>query len=182
MTSFLDFFQIIILLVAAGAIIVLVLTVIKLDKRLSNLEKPKYGFMGKPLLAFAVFSFSALSLTSVSINNRIQQTQTDVSVSDEVKEIVYAKIQIEYDYEDDKVVLSGIPVIDGLEWAKDQSAIVDLEWSVYEDGLLKKFDVKDVSYDFLQHLELENISKERDIKLTLIYDGFVYFGFLKLNK
>jgi hypothetical protein len=181
MTSFLDFLQIAILLIAAGSIITLVLTVIKLDKRLSKLEKPRYGFMGKPLLAFAVFSFGVLSLTSVSINNRIQQTGNDVSVSDGVKEVVYAKIQVEYDFENDSVILSGIPVVDGLEWAEDQSVVADLEWSVYEDGLLNKFEIKNVSNDFVQPIELKGVGKERDIKLTLIYNEYIYFALLKLN-
>lgn len=179
--TLIEFLQIILLLLATFGVIALLLAVIKLDKRLSNLEKPKYGFLGKPLLFFAVFSFGSLSLTSVAINNQFSTKTSDVSVSDHRAEDVYAKINVKHDTANNIIFLSGLPVIDGIEWGNRKVADVDLEWSIFEDGVLKKFEVRDVSYDFLQPLELGDISKERDIKLTLIYEGFVYFGFLKLN-
>lgn len=179
--TFIELLQIILLLLATAGVIALVLAVIKLDRRLSNLEKPKYGFLGKPLLLFAVFSFGSLSLSSIAINNQLSTRTTDVSVSDTKTEVVYAKINILYDNTSDTIALIGLPVIDGVEWGDKKVADVDLEWSIYEDGILKKFEVRDVTFDSLQPLALQGISKKRDVKLTMVYSDYIYFAFLRLN-
>lgn len=107
-------------------IIVLLSLVIYLQsKKIKDLERPRYGFLGKPLsilIIVGVLSGSigfALFVNTEDVGTDVISADRELSIS-----ISYLKEQT------DVYVLKATPIIDGVSWDNDPSLNFDIFWTI----------------------------------------------------
>lgn len=116
-------------LLAVVIIVVLVLIglVIAQNRKIQDLQKPKYGFLGKPLAAFAFAAFLVGGTGFVLFVNRQEQ---DVSVANADFVIDINIIATETNPVTHEYKLNAIPLVDSVEWGNSAAYKFDVYWTV----------------------------------------------------
>ncbi|MFS8131436.1 MAG: hypothetical protein ACMG57_05690 [Candidatus Dojkabacteria bacterium] len=116
-------------LFAVVVIVVLVLIglVIAQNRRIQDLQKPRYGFLGKPLAAFAFAAFIVGGTGFVLFVNNQQQ---DISVANASFTIDLNIIATETNPVTHEYRLNAIPLVDGKEWGENKAYKFDIYWTI----------------------------------------------------
>ncbi|MEO6728769.1 MAG: hypothetical protein ABIM99_02495 [Candidatus Dojkabacteria bacterium] len=116
-------------LFAVVIIVVLVLIglVITQNRKIQDLQTPKYGFLGKPLAAFAFAAFLVGGTGFVLFVNNQQQ---DVSVANASFTIDASIIATESNPVTHEYKLVAIPLVDGKEWGENKAYKFDIFWTI----------------------------------------------------
>lgn len=116
-------------LFAVVIIVVLVLIglVIAQNRKIQDLQKPKYGFLGKPLAAFAFAAFLVGGTGFVLFVNNQQQ---DVSVANASFTIDLTIIATEVNHVTHEYKFNAIPLVDGVEWGNNKAYKFDVYWTL----------------------------------------------------
>jgi hypothetical protein len=123
----------VLVILAGGAVafVGLLAVILVQQHRISQLQTiatPKYGFLGKPLVAGfialvmvggAFVSFQSMNNTGVLTNDKIT-VFTEISTSFEAIDTVG-------NY---RVTIKGVPVVDGVAWGKQQTDSFNLYWTI----------------------------------------------------
>lgn len=116
-------------LFAVVVIVVLVLIglVIAQNRKIQDLQKPRYGFLGKPLAAFAFAAFLVGGTGFVLFVNNQQQ---DVSVANASFTLDANIIATETNPVTHEYRLNAIPLVDGKEWGDNKAYKFDIYWTI----------------------------------------------------
>lgn len=116
-------------LFAVVVIVVLVLIglVVAQNRKIQDLQRPKYGFLGKPLAAFAFAAFLVGGTGFVLfVNNQSQ----DVSVANADFAIDLNLIATESNPVINEYRLNAVPLVDGKEWGENRAYKFDIYWTI----------------------------------------------------
>lgn len=110
-------------------IIVLLVAVIYLqNKRIKDLQKPKYGFLGKPLSALVITGLLAGSVGFALFANQQDASTEQISADSELS------VSISFVKESNRTyVFRAIPIIDGVSWSNDPTIAFDIFWNIEHD-------------------------------------------------
>lgn len=116
-------------LFAVVIIVVLVLLglVIAQNRRIQEIQKPKYGFLGKPLAAFA---FAAFLIGGTGFTLFVAQNQQDVSVANADFVIDLTIISTEVNPVTSEYTFNAVPLVDGVEWGNSAAYKFDVYWTI----------------------------------------------------
>lgn len=116
-------------LFAVVVIVVLVLIglVVAQNRKIQDLQRPKYGFLGKPLAAFAFAAFLVGGTGFVLFVNNQQQT---VNVANADFTIDVTIIATETNPVTHEYKLNAIPLVDGKEWGSNAAYKFDAYWTI----------------------------------------------------
>lgn len=125
------------------AMALLVIVVLVQQRRIHNLEeiaRPKYGFLGKPLLSavLALAMVGGLVVTyqaTQNINNVVVSAGKNV----EAKFVITSAPTLPNTY---RVDFAVVPSVDGVEWGKEANDKFDIYWTVKGE---QNFDVFELS-------------------------------------
>lgn len=116
------------LIIVLIAAIVLVVVVIIQRRRINEMQRPKYGFLGKPLnsLLLLTFLIGGVGFFYYASNMRDNEF-TNVSASSELSGSI---IITEIDSSTRTYRFNVIPTIDNIEWGMTSSYSFDVQWTV----------------------------------------------------
>ena len=116
-------------LFAVVVIVVLVLIglVVAQNRKIQDLQRPRYGFLGKPLAAFAFAAFLVGGTGFVLFVNNQEQ---DVSVANADFVIDLNIIATETNPVTHEYKLNAIPIVDWVEWGANKAYKFDVYWTV----------------------------------------------------
>jgi len=136
-----DKYTLSLLVISIFTIVLLVSIILFQNKKIRDMNRKTYGFLGKPLAFFAMFMFSIGAFSVLFFNGQASQPAT-VSVTDQniyEAKIVYSQVN-ETIYR-----LNAIPVINNVDWGNDPERKFDVYWTInsvdtkIEYGLTKTF-------------------------------------------
>src|SRR5260221_6290383 len=117
-------------IVAIAVVVVLVVIVIIQNNKIRDLQKPRFGFLGKPMLAFfgLMLSFGTIGILYTSLNQpvNIQQTNADVEI--------IVSINLEATSTPCEIKLTANPIIGGLAWRGTDENKFDFYWTISNDS------------------------------------------------
>lgn len=128
--------------VAVITILVLVAVVVMQNRKIRDLQAPKFGFLGKPINA-AIFIMVVLSSFSLFVyyTNNEKEVDNTVSVNDNFE------LQIEYSKNNSNLyIFKAIALVDGEEYGNSSELTFDVLWTVTGEDILSHMEV-DVSLD-----------------------------------
>lgn len=108
--------------------VVLVGIIILQNKKIREMQKPKYGFLGKPLNAFILMAilFGGVGFVYYTTNNS-QNNFVDVSADSELEaSIIVTQVEVA-----NRVYkFNVVPAIDSKEWGGNNIYKFDVQWTV----------------------------------------------------
>ncbi len=103
--------------------------VIQQNRKIRNLTTPKFGFLGKPLVIFAVGFFALGGIFGVLTINRGTDSG-GVSVGDEETELIEIQIDIvPINQAGNLYRLNATPIVNGYPWANSLTREFDVTWT-----------------------------------------------------
>lgn len=118
---------VIVVIAAIVMIVVLVAVIIWQNNKIKEIQKPRFGFLGKPLYAvIAIFlTVGSFGVVYYGLNRptQIQQTSANVNVVLTIK--AFALNTVTNDYS-----ISVIPILDGIMWGGDSKNSFDAYWTI----------------------------------------------------
>jgi hypothetical protein len=139
--------------------------------RLEEAVRPKYGFLGKPLLSTLAIM---LMVGGFGVTYFVSKNIPDYSVGDEYKVTLEIKTdEISRKDEIAKVKFQVVPTVNGYEWGANDINIFDVFWSVngpkdfseFESGLHLNF-----LGGFIKDLPIGTY----EIRVDVVYEGFTW--------
>lgn len=108
--------------------VVLVGIIILQNKKIREMQKPKYGFLGKPLNAFILMAilFGGVGFVYYTTNNS-QNNFVDVSADSELEASI---IVTQVDVANRVYKFNVVPAIDSNEWGGNSIYKFDVQWTV----------------------------------------------------
>ncbi|MEP7103684.1 MAG: hypothetical protein ABI721_03180 [Candidatus Dojkabacteria bacterium] len=108
-------------------VLILIGLVITQNRQIQEMQRPKYGFLGKPLAAFAFAAFLVGGTGFVLFVNNQQQ---DVSVANADFVIDLNIISTQTNPVTNEYRFNAIPLVDGKEWGSSAAYKFDIYWTV----------------------------------------------------
>lgn len=116
---------IVLFLISILVITVLSFVIVRQSRRIKQLEQPKYGFLGKPILAVVMLGTTVFSYGIIFYANQIPATIDDVTA---VKNV---ELEIQnVDLGTGEYLLRVIPTIEGREWDNNPDLEFDIYWTI----------------------------------------------------
>jgi len=112
----------------AGILLVLLVVIgvtIWLTVSVRNIQKPKFGFGGKPLAIVTVVLLTLLIPAGVYVTKQRIDT---IQHAAELNDITFSIFEVSDQGTTSEVAFSGIPIQDGKAW--DEGALFDFEWTI----------------------------------------------------
>lgn len=108
--------------------VVLVGIIILQNRKIREMQKPKYGFLGKPLNAFILMAilFGGVGFVYYTTNNS-QNNFVDVSADSELEASI---IVTQVDVANRVYKFNVVPAIDSKEWGGNNIYKFDVQWTV----------------------------------------------------
>lgn len=106
-------------------IILLSLVIYLQNRKIKDLERPKYGFLGKPLSVLIIAGVLSSSVGFALFVNK-QDVGTDPISADRELSISISYVKEETDV----YILKATPIIDGVSWANDPTLRFDIFWTI----------------------------------------------------
>ena len=108
--------------------VVLIGIIILQNRKIREMQKPKYGFLGKPLNAFILMAIllGGVGFVYYSTNNN-QNNFVDVSADSELEASI---IVTQVDVANRIYKFNLVPAIDSKEWGGDNIYKFDVQWTV----------------------------------------------------
>lgn len=162
-------------------IIILLLVVVFLQqKKIQNLSRPKYGFLGKPLIVLIAtgVGFSMLGISMLNTNNK---NIGDISVSEITPQDFLNYLQISYKKIDEsKYSFIATPIINGLVW-KDKDYLFNIEWEINTKDSIKRTILQTMNYYENKGIEINLTKGKTIIKAKTIYQDVNLEGELEID-
>jgi hypothetical protein len=146
------------LVIAFGTVLTFSIVIVNQNRRLKQLETPRYGFMGKPLALIALAGFAAATgylYLNPEAGNIINVGDNDVSVSDDFEDLLIDIRSSQVNTQGNLYQFQMVPLIGGVEWGASEKNKFDVVWEVvnsttgikrlYQNGLNINFQSK-ISY------------------------------------
>lgn len=115
-------------IIALFAIIaVLLVVVITQRNKINELQKPKFGFLGKPLIAFA---FVFLSLGSIGILLYSTQNRTNIDITNADLEIELSINVQKIENTASSYKINVLPIVNGIAWAGSDQLLFSAFWTI----------------------------------------------------
>lgn len=108
-------------------VLVLVGLVINQNRKIQDLQKPKYGFLGKPLAAFFAMAFLIGGAGFVFYTNN-QQTDVPIASADLTAEINIVATEVDPILKQYR--FNMVPVVNGVEWGGTSAYLFDSYWTI----------------------------------------------------
>lgn len=116
---FVALFMIIVIVIA-----ILSFIIISQNKKINQLQKPKYGFLGKPLAVIMVMSLLISSYGIIFIANQTATSVTGVSADNDVNvEIIYNEVG------EDNYLFKIKPKVNNIDWGNNPEYLFDTYWT-----------------------------------------------------
>jgi hypothetical protein len=164
-SSYVVLFAIVIITLIVLMVVLLVLQ----RNKINELQRPKYGFLGKPLMAMALVAVSigGIGFTFYSANNStaVEQTSADKKIDLKIKTTYSGN---GYDY-----YLNLIPTFNQQEWGGNHKYKFDVYWTIKNNYVVTEAEVGlnlDNKGGILKSLE----RGKNKIKVTVFFEGKSY--------
>lgn len=148
--------------------VVLVGVVLIQNRRIREMQKPKFGFLGKPLNAFVVLAVMLGGLGFVYYNTTTRTNEfTDVSADSSVElSIVITQV----DRANRIYKLNAIPIVDNIEWGGEANNYsFDIRWTISNSDVYSRIE-EDLSFNNRGGIEL-NLTKGEYTVSAITYFG-----------
>jgi hypothetical protein len=114
------------------------------NRKMQEMQKPKFGFLGKPITAFALGALLIGGFGIAFTGNLNTNTNVDVSVSEEIVNVNLNIVSTQTNQFNNTYQFNIVPELNGVEWGKTGDVKLDIIWSVSNSTI--KTDVeKDIS-------------------------------------
>lgn len=148
-------------LIAVIVCLVLVSIIIIQSRKITEMSRPKFGFLGKPLMLILTFALGFFSIGLTLIVNR----DSGVTV---INADLKAELHVFYTKITDKVYkFNAVPVVESLEWAGKK---FDFYWVLTNSQTLTYFEYE-LSADNLGGIILNLENGKNSIKASTFVDG-----------
>ncbi|MDQ6985494.1 MAG: hypothetical protein Q9M91_04820 [Candidatus Dojkabacteria bacterium] len=154
--------------IAAILIIVLISIVILQNRKIKDLKRPKYGFLGKPLglIAFAAL-IGAGSITLYVGQNSDSTDIVEINANSEFSIKIDSKL---IDKNTNLYILSATPLVEDIEWGGDQNFKLDISWVIENTRVSTEFEYE-ISPSNPSNLEINLKPGTNKIKAILFING-----------
>ncbi len=128
-----------VVLVVVGALVVFMIYQNQQILKLKEEVRPKYGFLGKPILPVLIAAFL---VGSFSLTYYVQQNNQNISVGNEAKvELVVKTEVLEVTPDSATVKFSLTPLVDNLEWGFKPGDSIEVYWNINGPKVVSEFEV-----------------------------------------
>lgn len=159
-------------IIALFAIIaVLLVVVITQRNKINQMQKPAYGFLGKPLMAFAFMAFSVGSL-GVLLYSTQNSTEIDVTNADLEIELSINVQKVENTLNTFKI--SVLPIVNGIAWAGTDQLKFSAFWTISNLEGSQTDSEFNLSFTNPSGITKQLIRGKNQISVTLFYNNDSY--------
>jgi len=151
-------------------VVLLSIVIINQNNKIKEMQRPKYGFLGKPIYAvlLIVFSVGGFGLVYYGANKPLDVQQTEANRQVEVTIRAFS-----LSAGSDTYSITLIPLINGKAWGNDNTNKFDIYWTITNTTVTTEVELGRILYS--QGGLIKKLAKGvNKIKATVFFDGQSY--------